>query len=96
MFEDDLGVSHAELYIKKVVPTHWTIGHKSSIHKTFRGYPGRLLNVLCRFNVLCSGLLLALESVAKDFTCLPKIYSTYLNELHQRIYFSNQFIPRSS
>ena len=26
-------------------------GRKLSVHKTFRGLPGRLLNVLCTFNI---------------------------------------------
>ena len=31
--------------------THVDTGRKLNVHKTFRGRPGRLLNVLCKFNL---------------------------------------------
>ena len=69
--------------IKQVAWTHFPVdtGRKLNVHKTFRRRPGRLLNVLCKFN---------LRPVSTGFEtcfCLKKIsryyswtkYSTAIN-----------------
>ena len=36
-------------------------GSKLNVHKTFRGRPGHLLNVLCTFNLCLCGIDLAID-----------------------------------
>ena len=40
---------HSEPNMKKILPVD--TGRKLNVHKTFRRRPGRLLNVLCAFNL---------------------------------------------
>ena len=40
---------HSKVLMLVIVPVG--TGRKLNVHKTFRGHPGRLLNVLCTFNL---------------------------------------------
>ena len=39
----------------KIISNPVDTGRKLNVHKTFRRRPGRLLNVLCTFNLRCIG-----------------------------------------
>ena len=72
-------------------------GRKLNVHKTFRRRPGRLLNILCTFNLRVYGVLLLLflsvSSLILRYLLINPTTSSAVVYLHLVSYFHNFRVP---